>query len=337
MRRSRFFLNSFLRFVAAAGFPVSGLASGAVFFCCSFATCCSVSWCDYESEILPVGAQYIAPLQPGEKPKRQQSCRTPNLALLADDLLLGCHCAAARTLAGTGIGVCPLAAHRQVTAVADSAVGLNFDQPADVHLDLLAEIAFHAAFLLDGLAEMVDFIFGQVADLFRVIDAGFSGEFFRAFLADAVNRGQTDPETFLHRKIHTCYACHALFLLKSKPFAATVTASIVGAQHAAPLPARILTLALFVLGVAANYTDYPAPVNHLALVANFLNRCPYLHADCSSPAAKYPQLQDLLPRPASETDLPDTLDATCTGTRFCRALNRTAKARRLLCRPPECG
>src|SRR5271154_966273 len=147
----------------------------------------------------------LHPYKPREKPKRQRSCRTPNLALLAYDLLLGCHCAAARTLAGTGIGVRPLAAHRQIAAVADSAVGLDFDQPADVHLDLLAEIAFHAAFLLDGLAETVDFIFGQVADLFRVIDACFGGELFRAFLADAVDRGQSDPQTFLHRKIYTCY------------------------------------------------------------------------------------------------------------------------------------
>jgi len=42
-----------------------------------------------------------------------------------------------------------------------SAIRLNFNQPADIHLDLLAEIAFHAAFLFDGLAKMIDFIFGQ--------------------------------------------------------------------------------------------------------------------------------------------------------------------------------
>jgi hypothetical protein len=43
MRRSRFFLNSFLRFVAAAGFPgapVSGVPAAAFG---SFATICSVS------------------------------------------------------------------------------------------------------------------------------------------------------------------------------------------------------------------------------------------------------------------------------------------------------
>src|SRR5208282_4911735 len=42
MRRSRFFLNSFLRFAAAAGFPGAAVASGTAFFCCSFATIYSV-------------------------------------------------------------------------------------------------------------------------------------------------------------------------------------------------------------------------------------------------------------------------------------------------------
>jgi hypothetical protein len=51
MRRSRFFLNSFLRFAAAAGFPGVTAASGAAFFCCSFATIHSISF-DAESEKL---------------------------------------------------------------------------------------------------------------------------------------------------------------------------------------------------------------------------------------------------------------------------------------------
>src|SRR5579862_6831526 len=74
-----------------------------------------------------------------------------DLALLADDLLLGCDGAAARTLAGTGVRVRALAANRQVAAMTNSAIRLNFNQAADVHLNLLAEIAFDAAFLFNGL------------------------------------------------------------------------------------------------------------------------------------------------------------------------------------------
>jgi len=37
-------LNSFLRFAAAAGFPGVTAASGAAFFCCSFATIHSIPY-----------------------------------------------------------------------------------------------------------------------------------------------------------------------------------------------------------------------------------------------------------------------------------------------------
>src|SRR5579863_3337147 len=71
-RRSRFFLNSFLRFVAAAaGFPGAAPASGVV-FCCSFATfapflaCCLFR--KLADGLKPAGyrnpgAQPVAPLQ----------------------------------------------------------------------------------------------------------------------------------------------------------------------------------------------------------------------------------------------------------------------------------
>src|SRR6267378_5113225 len=119
------------------------------------------------------------------------------LALLADDLLLRRDRAAPRTLAGTGVGVRPLSAHRQIPAVADSAIGLDLNQPPDVHLNLLAEIALHAAFLLDGLAKMVDFILGQVANLFRMIHAGLGGELARALLPDSIDRGKPNPKALL--------------------------------------------------------------------------------------------------------------------------------------------
>src|SRR6266404_4758725 len=143
-----------------------------------------------------------------------------NLTLLAQDLLLRRNRAAPRPLAGSRVGVRPLAAHRQVPAVPDPTVGLNFDQPADVHLNLLAEIAFHAAFLFDFLAKMVDFIFGQVANLLRVIDARLFRELLRAFLPDAIDRGQPDPKALLWRKVYTCDTCHAILLKIPIPGAA---------------------------------------------------------------------------------------------------------------------
>src|SRR5712664_1063692 len=58
------------------------------------------------------------------------------LALLADGLLLRRHCAAPWTLAGARVGVRALAAHRKIPAMANAAIGLNFNQPANVHLNL---------------------------------------------------------------------------------------------------------------------------------------------------------------------------------------------------------
>src|SRR6266446_6852759 len=259
IRRSRFFLNSFLRF-AAAGFPVVTAASGAAFFCCSFGTIYSIP---LNTENFTAGKAGALRIRSG-----QASSRTPKLALLAQDLLLRRDRAAPRTLAGARVGVRSLPAHRQVPAVPDPAVGLNFDQPADVHLNLLAEIAFYTAFFLDFLAQMVDFIFRQVANLLRVIDIRLGGELLRALLPDAIDRGQPDPKALLRRKIYTCDTCHAILLKKS------------------------LSLTLLVLRVDANHPHHAAPVDHLALVTNLFNRCPYFHAaDSQSDGSKDPPLQ----------------------------------------------
>src|SRR6185312_3694181 len=50
-------------------------------------------------------------------------------------LLLVRHCAAARSLAGAGVGVGPLAAHRQAPAMAESAIRAHLDVTLDVHRD----------------------------------------------------------------------------------------------------------------------------------------------------------------------------------------------------------
>jgi hypothetical protein len=107
-----------------------------------------------------------------------------------------------------------LPANRQVAAVTNPAIGLNFNQAADVHLDLLAEIALHAPFLLDDRADAVHFVFRQVANLFLPIDIGLLRNAFRAHLPDPVDRGQPDPQALLRRKINTSDTCHDSFAPK---------------------------------------------------------------------------------------------------------------------------
>src|SRR5216683_1239434 len=218
------------------------------------------------------------------------------LTLLAHDLFLRRHGTAPRTLAGARVGMRALAAHRQVPAVPDPAIRLDFDQTADVHLDLLAEIAFHAAFLFDDLAKMIHFVFREVTNLFRGIDVGLRRDFSRPLLPDPVDRGQSDPEALLHWKIYTCNTCHTILLRTS------------------------LSLALLVLRVDTNHPHHAAPVDHLALVTNLFNRCPYFHAaDSQSDGSKDPPLQNPI----------------CSGTQSGRASNRRAKAPLQLCLLPE--
>ena len=95
--------------------------------------------------------------------------------LLASHGFLLCgDSALTRDLAGAGVGMRPLAAHRKIAAVAEAAVALNFDQPADVHLRLLAEIAFHAAFRFDRRANVTDFLLGKIFYFFVASTLAFS-------------------------------------------------------------------------------------------------------------------------------------------------------------------
>src|ERR1035437_9226943 len=75
-----------------------------------------------------------------------------SLRLAGCFLLIG-HGAAARTLAGAGIGVGALAAHRQAAAMPQATVRPHLDVTLDVHRDLFAQVAFYGAFLFQNLAD----------------------------------------------------------------------------------------------------------------------------------------------------------------------------------------
>src|SRR6478735_8055235 len=85
-----------------------------------------------------------------------------------DRLLLG-----NRALAGARVGARPLAVHGQAAAVAHAAIAADFHQPLDVHRDLLAEIAFDAALLLDDAADLPYVVLGEVLHADIAADPGF--------------------------------------------------------------------------------------------------------------------------------------------------------------------
>src|SRR5580700_2654201 len=123
-------------------------------------------------------------------------------------LLLIRYRAAARSLAGPGVGMRPLAAHRQAAAVPQAAVGTHLDVTLDVHRDFLAKVAFHGAFLFQNLADLVDFVFGQVPDLLIEIDAGPVEQRAGACAPHAVNVSQPDLGPLGCRQIDACDTRH---------------------------------------------------------------------------------------------------------------------------------
>src|SRR5271154_2123977 len=183
------------------------------------------------------------------------------MLLLASRDLLRRYGALPWSLTRTRVGMRALSANRQVAPVPQSAIRLNFNQPPDVHLRLFAQIAFDAAFGLDCGAQTRRFILGQVLNLLGVVHVGFRGQRLRARLPDAVNRSEPNPKPLFRRQVHTCDASHSL--------------------SSGLWPN--LSLALAVLGVRTNHAHHAAPMNDLALHADFLYRCPNLHFSTPSP------------------------------------------------------
>src|ERR1022692_2345033 len=77
---------------------------------------------------------------------------------LTRGLFLVGYRAAARALAGTGVGVRTLSPDRQTTAMPQAAVRAHLDVTLDVHRDLFAEVAFHGSLFFQDLADTVDLV-----------------------------------------------------------------------------------------------------------------------------------------------------------------------------------
>src|SRR6185369_2667459 len=140
--------------------------------------------------------------------KSHESRFTDHFLLLTRDLFLS-DCHAARTFARTRVGVRALSPNGKSSAMTQSTVAADVHQAFDVHLNLLAQISFDAALLIDDCANAVYFLFRQLANAFIDTDPGLSQDFIRAGAPDAVNVCETDLSSFVSREVHPCDTCHS--------------------------------------------------------------------------------------------------------------------------------
>src|ERR1022692_865145 len=130
-------------------------------------------------------------------------CFCHTILCLTRRLLLVRNGAAARTLAGAGVGMRALPAYRQAAAMPQSAVGTHLDVPLDVHRDFFAQVAFDRAFFFQNRTNMVDFVFRQIANLLVEVNPAPVKQRLRSGTADAVDVREPDLGSLPWRQIHT--------------------------------------------------------------------------------------------------------------------------------------
>src|SRR6202042_809661 len=124
-------------------------------------------------------------------------------ALLLGCLLLAGHLHPLRTLAGARVGLRVLAADRQATTVAQTAVGADLLQTLDRLRPLTAQISLDRQVAVDQLAQLNDFVLGEVAPFAIGLDSDLREQLVRRRAADPVDVGQADLDSLVERDINS--------------------------------------------------------------------------------------------------------------------------------------
>jgi hypothetical protein len=110
---------------------------------------------------------------------------------------------AARAFSGARIGMRALASDGKTATVAQAAIAADVHQSLDVHLDLLAQIAFDHPLLVNDCADAINFVFGQFAYAALNADASFSENLVGARTPNTVDVRKTYFGSLVCRKVHT--------------------------------------------------------------------------------------------------------------------------------------
>jgi len=92
--------------------------------------------------------------------------------------------------------------------VTQTTVGLNVNQPLDVHGDVFAQIAFNLPFSLNHLADTVYLVFTQILDLLERVNIGRYQDAPGTRVTDTENVGQRDSCLLVAGQIDASYTCH---------------------------------------------------------------------------------------------------------------------------------
>src|SRR5262249_23590858 len=111
------------------------------------------------------------------------------------------------------VRVRPLAVAREVPPVPVAAVGADLDQPPDVLLDVLAELALDAPLLGDDRPDARDFLLRELLALRLGVHARLAEDDVRARASDAVDVRQSDLHPLVLREVHAGDTSHVLRLL----------------------------------------------------------------------------------------------------------------------------
>src|SRR5690554_5379109 len=112
-----------------------------------------------------------------------------------------------RTLARTRVGLGPLAAHRKVAAVAETAVAADLNQALDIELDLTAQFTLNTK-VADLLAQSLHFSFSQLPNPRVRADAGRVQDLLAAGRPNTVDVGESDFDALVAREVNTFDTCH---------------------------------------------------------------------------------------------------------------------------------
>ncbi len=95
-----------------------------------------------------------------------------------------------------------------------SAIASDVHQSFDVHLNLLAQVSFDSALLVEDRANAIDFFFREFANALITADAGFAQHLVCAGAANSIDVCQTNFSSLISWQVDACDACHSSSVMR---------------------------------------------------------------------------------------------------------------------------